>query len=548
MTDNTRTLMLEGTPVSPGLAEGPIHLQHTLLGPIDVPESIIQGNVEEEFSRLDAATVSISSDLLALATQVEKEFDARLSDVFEAHQLMVNDPALREELRKEIAENLISAGSAVKTVFLRWEKRFLLMESQIAQDKSADMHDISIRLRNALAGITIHPLDRIPHGCVLAISRLLPSDTVFLAGRSIAAVLMEHGSMASHAALFTREMGLPCISKIPGLMNSASDGALALVDADTGTVTIHPEKQQQAIFRKNVEDKERSYAYARERAAIPAITQDDIRISVLANVCCNEDTKKAMLNGAKGVGLYRMEQAYLGCAMPPSADELLNDMRWTLEAAKGRPVIVRLLDIGADKPLPFIRFLAESNPSLGRRGIRLLREYPELLKTHLRAVLELSREFDVRVLVPMVTMSDDIEIVKECLVQLGAELDISPLPKIGAMIETPAAALSARKLAPYADFLSFGTNDLTQYAFAADRENAAVEQYFDDASDVIFRLIQAVHEDVPNMPLSVCGELAGRPEHIPRLLQSGIRTLSVAPALIPMTKEAIRMSTCRKPA
>ena len=548
MTDNTRTLLLEGTRVSPGLAEGPIHLQRTLLGPIDVPESIIRGNVEEEFSRLDAATVSISNDLLALATRVEKEFDARLSDVFEAHQLMANDPSLREELRKEIAENLISAGSAVKTVFLRWEKRFLLMESQIAKDKSADMHDLSIRLRNALAGITVHPLDRIPHGCVLAISRLLPSDTVFLAAHSIAAVLMEHGSIASHAALFAREMGLPCISKIPDLLNSASDGALALVDADTGTVTIHPQKQQQEIFRKKVEDKERSYTYARERAAIPAITQDDIRISVLANVCCNEDTKKAMLNGAKGVGLYRMEQAYLGCAMPPSTDELLNEMRWTLEAAKGRPVIVRLLDIGADKPLPFIRFLTESNPSLGRRGIRLLREYPELLKTHLRAVLELSREFDVRVLVPMVTQSEDVEIVKECLVKLGAELDISPLPKIGAMIETPAAALSARKLAPYVDFMSFGTNDLTQYAFAADRENAAVEQYFDDASDVIFRLMQAVHEDVPDMPLSVCGELAGRPEHIPRLLQCGIRTLSVAPALIPMTKETIRKSTCSKPA
>jgi phosphoenolpyruvate-protein kinase (PTS system EI component) len=174
----------------------------------------------------------------------------------------------------------------------------------------------------------------------------------------------------------------------------------------------------------------------------------------------------------------------------------------------------------------------------------LLREYPELLKTHLRAVLELSREFDIRVLVPMVTLPEDVEIVKECLVQLGAELDISPLPRIGAMIETPAAALSARKLAPYVDFLSFGTNDLTQYAFAADRENAAVEQYFDDASDVIFRLMQATHEDVPDMPLSVCGELAGRTEHIPRLLQCGIRTLSVAPPLIPMIKEAIRKATC----
>jgi phosphoenolpyruvate-protein kinase (PTS system EI component) len=222
-------------------------------------------------------------------------------------------------------------------------------------------------------------------------------------------------------------------------------------------------------------------------------------------------------------------------------------MRQTLEAAKGRTVCVRLLDIGADKPLPFMRFLAETNPSLGRRGIRLLREYPELLKTHLRAVLELTKEFNVRVLVPMVTLPDDVAAVKEYLTQLGSELQMSSLPKLGAMIETPAAALSAREIAKHVDFLSFGTNDLTQYAFAACRENAAVERYFNDAADVIFRLLRMTHDDVPDVPLSVCGELAGRPEHIPRLLQCGIRTFSIAPPLVPIIKEAVRNSFCTAP-
>lgn len=548
MTDKSQTFMLKGVSVSPGLAAGDIHVHHTLLGPIDAPVSIVRGNVDEEFSRLDDATASISNDLLALATRVEQEIDTRLSLVFEAHQLIANDPALREEIRREIADNLISASSAVKTVFLRWEKRFLLMESQVARDKSDDIHDIAIRLRNALAGITVHPLDRIPAGCVLAVSRLLPSDTVFLASRPITAILLEHGSIASHAALFTREMGLPCISGLSNLLTTVPDGAPALVDADTGTITVNPGKQQIEVFRKQVAYKEDAFAYARDRATMPAITRDGITVSVLANVSCREDTDNAMSNGAKGVGLYRMEQSYLGCVVPPDADELLGEMRWTLEAAKGRSVCVRLLDIGADKPMPFIRFMVESNPSLGRRGIRLLREYPELLDAHVRAVLELSREFDVRILVPMVTVSGDMEVVRESLVRIGAELAISPLPKLGAMIETPAAALSARKLAPYVDFLSFGTNDLTQYAFAADRENAAVGQYFDDASDVIFRLMQATHDDVPGMPLSVCGELAGRLEYIPRLLQCGVRTLSVAPKLVPLVKEAIRNTSCRKPA
>lgn len=547
MSDPGIALILKGTSISPGLAEGLIHVHHNLLGPIDAPVGIEQHNVEEEFSRLDVATARISDDLVALAARVEKEVDSRLADVFEAHQHIVDDSSLREELRREIVDNLVSASSAVKAVFLRWEKRFLLMESQIARDKGDDIRDVSIRLRNALAGITVHPLDEIPEGSVLAISRLLPSDTIFLAGRSTSAVLLEYGSAGSHAALFVREMGLPCISGLPNLVTTVPDGALALVDADTGTVTIRPREKQQFLFRKKVADKEHAQRLARQHALGPAVTQDDVTISVLANVGCSDDTERAMVNGAEGIGLYRTERAYLGRVVPPNAEELLTEMRRTLAAARDRPVCVRLLDIGTDKPLPFMSFLAETNPALGRRGIRFLREYPELLKTNLRAVLELAREFDVRILIPMVTLPEDVVAVKETLTQLGSELRLSTLPKLGAMIETPAAALSAREIAKHVDFLSFGTNDLTQYAFAADRENAAVERYFNDAADVIFRLLRLTHDDVPDVPLSVCGELAGWPEHTARLLQCGIRTLSVAPPLIPPVKEAIRNSLCMTP-
>jgi phosphoenolpyruvate-protein kinase (PTS system EI component) len=435
----------------------------------------------------------------------------------------------------------------VKTVFLRWENRFLLMESQIARDKGDDMRDISRRLRHALAGITTHPLDEIPVGCVLVTSRLLPSDTVFLAGRSVSAVLLEYGSTGSHAALFAREMGLPCISGFPDLLTTVPDGALALVDADAGIVTIRPREKQIVIFKKKVVEKEHDYKLARSRARGPAVTKDGVTISVLANVGCSDDTEKAMLNGAEGVGLYRLEQAYLGRVEPPNSDELVNEMRQTLDAARGCAVYVRLLDIGSDKPLPFIGFLAESNPSLGRRGIRFLHEYPELLKTQLRAVLELAGDFDVRILVPMVTLPDDVSVVREQLIQLCSRLRISSPPKLGAMIETPAAALAAQEIVKHADFLSFGTNDLTQFVFAADRENAAVERYYRDSADVIFRLLRLTHDDVPEVPLSLCGELAGRPEHISRLLECGIRTFSVAAPLIPVIKETIRNTWCTEP-
>ena len=542
-TSNT-TQLIHGNPISSGLAEGILHVHRSLLGPIDAGlKDIAHYSAENELAQLDDATAKISDDLLALALRVEKEIDARLARVFEVHQLIVNDSSLREELRKEIVDNLVSASSAVKSVFLRWEKRFLLMESHVARNKSDDLRDVSIRLRNALAGITVHPLDEIPVGCVLAISRLLPSDTVFLFGRNTAAVLLEFGSTGSHAALFTREMNLPCISGIDSHSAALPDGAYALVDANAGMVTIRPRKKQVADFHKIISDKKVLDDLARTHALTPALTLNNVRINVYANVGCDEDTRRAMYNGAEGVGLYRMERVYLGSVVPPRADELLGEMRRTLEPAKGHIVCVRLLDIGGDKPMPFLKFMAETNPSLGRRGIRLLREYPDLLLTHLRAVLELAADFEVCVLVPLVTLPEDVALVKHHLAQIGSQRSMSSLPKIGAMMETPAAALSAREIARHADFLSFGTNDLTQYAFAADRENAAVESYFNDASDVIFRMLQIVHDDVPDMPLSICGELAGRPQYTSRLLHCGIRTFSVAPSLIPVIKEAIRNSS-----
>jgi phosphoenolpyruvate-protein kinase (PTS system EI component) len=254
------------------------------------------------------------------------------------------------------------------------------------------------------------------------------------------------------------------------------------------------------------------------------------------------DTQTAIDNGAEGVGLYRIERAYLGRQHPPGTKALLSEMQQTLEPAKGLPVVVRLLDVGADKPLPFLKQFAESNPSLGLRGIRFLEKYPELLQTQLAALLRLSADFDLHILVPMVTLPRDMEMVKNMLKQTAAKNGVSALPPLGAMIETPAAALSARAIMEHADFLSFGTNDLTQYLFAADRENAAVDDYFDDTNDVIFRLLKMVHDDVPNIPLSVCGELAGRSDFTARLLECGIATLSVAPPSIPEVKQAIRES------
>jgi phosphoenolpyruvate-protein kinase (PTS system EI component) len=278
----------------------------------------------------------------------------------------------------------------------------------------------------------------------------------------------------------------------------------------------------------------------------PCVTQEGIPISVLANVTCSKETERAVRCGADGIGLYPIERAYLAGISSPSSAELAREMRQTLKAAQGLPVCIRLLSFGTHKPLPFLRFVARSSPQLRKRGLHSLDDYPELLRTSLKAILELANDFDIRILIPGVTQLADVLVVQETLAELATEMQVSTLPRLGATIETAAAVYSAREISMQADFLNFGS-DLTQRSFSEDRDHAAVDRYFDDAADAIFRLLMITHSEVPDIPLSVAGRLPARPELVPRILQCGVRSLSVAPILVPMIKESIRNSWCTAP-
>jgi phosphoenolpyruvate-protein kinase (PTS system EI component) len=238
---------------------------------------------------------------------------------------------------------------------------------------------------------------------------------------------------------------------------------------------------------------------------------------------------------------------YLSRRRPPSEEELLVCLRNALEPLKDNPVTVRLLDAGGDKPLAFARFAAEPDPALGRRGVRLLLEYPELLNTQLRAILRLSRDRPVRILVPMVALAEEMLEVRRVLLAAARDLGAGGLPPLGAMIETPAAALSADQIAQHADFLSVGTNDLTQYTMAAGRENTLVSRYFVDDHPAVLRLLELVADAAGDLPLSLCGELAGRKRAIPRLVELGFRSLSVPPFLVPEVKAVVRSLRCGSP-
>jgi phosphoenolpyruvate-protein kinase (PTS system EI component) len=263
-------------------------------------------------------------------------------------------------------------------------------------------------------------------------------------------------------------------------------------------------------------------------------------VSVEANLGAHDDIELAIDNGADGVGLFRIEQLYLARAQPPSEDELFEELRAITAPLRGRPVTIRLLDVGADKPVAFLPFPVEPNPSLGRRGVRLLLEYPQLVRTQLTALFRLAQEQDVRILVPMVTLEEDIRVMRALFDTILETLPDAKRPPFGAMIETPAAALGVAVIARHVDFLSVGTNDLTQYTLAAGRDDPAVSHYYDDTHAAVLRLLAIAITDAPGVPIALCGELAGREETMPQLLRLGFRSLSMAPGLIPAAKELIR--------
>lgn len=263
----------------------------------------------------------------------------------------------------------------------------------------------------------------------------------------------------------------------------------------------------------------------------------------MANVGCGEDVVAAAENGADGVGLYRIEQFYLSRKTPPTVADLLAELRSALRPLQGKEITIRLLDLGADKPVPFVQFPSEDDPFLGRRGVRLLLAYPELLDTQLEALLEIAREYRIRILVPMVTVGDDMAQVRARLRNIAEVAGIPILPPLGAMIETPAAALCVEDIIQSSDFLSIGTNDLTQFTMAAGRENPLVNGYFMENHPAVLRLVQIVIDEAGETPVSVCGELAADASSIPILLKLGLRSLSVAPPIVPSVKQAIRMAS-----
>ena len=531
---------LKGTRISPGLASGTVWVAGDILDCSAEMHRIEPHQVDGEMERVRRAFVQVEAELEESARRVSEQIDTSLAEIFRAHRLMLESLLSSNEFEEELRRSLTSAAEAVKRVFRRWEAKFAAIPDETLRQRADDILDLARRVLRQLEGTDTFGLAAMPAGSVLVTQRLLPSDVVGLSPRIVQAIVVESLGQGSHAALLTREKGIPTLAGLPGLLSQIRRGDEALVDAFREALIISPNPNTRRDFDHRLEEYRASLLTCKWQCHRPAITRDGQKISVEANLAAHASAEAVVENGADGVGLFRIEQLYFARELPPSEEELFSELQRFLAPLREKPVTIRLLDIGGDKAIPSLRLSFESNPLLGRRGVRLLIDYPQLARTQLKSLLRLSQAQDIRILVPMVTLERDMQQMRELLVAVAHEMGIQKIPPLGAMIETPAAALTVGQIATHADFLSVGTNDLTQYTLVAGRDDATVSDYYEDTHPSMLRLLGIIIAEASGKPVAICGEMAGRPEVIPMLLEIGFRALSVSPPLIPTTKQLIR--------
>ena len=533
-------LSLKGIRISPGLASGTVWLAGDILDCSAEAQRIEAHQVDGEMARIRRAFAQVEAELEEASRRVGEQIDPSLGEIFRAHRLMLQSLLSSNEFESELRGSLNGAAEAVKSVFRKWEVKFAAIQDETLRQRADDILDLARRVLRHLEGADAFGLAAMPAGSVLVTQRLLPSDVVGFSPRDVKAIVVESLGQGSHAALLAREKSIPTLAGLPGLLSQIRRGDEVLVDAFREALIISPERETRRDFEQRLEQYRASLFVCRGECGKPAITRDGQAVSVEANLAAHAGSDMVMENGADGVGLLRIEELYFTRALPPSEEELFSELQRLVAPLREKPVTIRLLDVGGDKAIPSLRLPFESNTLLGKRGVRLLLAYPQLARIQIKTLLRLSQSQEIRILVPMVTLESDMQQIRELLVTVAREMAIENLPPLGAMIETPAAALTVGQIVKHADFLSVGTNDLTQYTMAAGRDNAAVSDYYAETHPSMLRLLGIIIGEAAGKPVSICGELAGREEVIPTLVEIGFRSLSISPPLIPATKQLIR--------
>lgn len=538
----------KGIPAAPGVAHGPLFSFHQ--GEVEVPRySVPPERREEEIARFEQGLMETRRQISAIRAEVEEKVGEEEASIFDAHQLVLEDRALIEDTIEEVVETGFNIEYCFQEVANRYIEAFAQIDDEYIKERVSDIRDVAKRLVCNLLGC-----DHKSHGKsgigehVLISHDLSPSETALLEIDEVMAIVTEVGSRTSHSVIMARSLNIPCVVGVHGLLEEADFGDHILVDGYSGHIYLNPgEETLERYGRLETEQRHIQERYLAE-VKEPCITRDSIEYNLLLNIEGVEDRTKMQESGAAGIGLYRTENLFLASTDFPSEDEQYTAYRELVECMRPHPVTIRTLDLGGDKnPHRSLTGYQEANPFMGFRGIRFCLEHPDLFKDQLRAILRASKFGPVKILYPMICSLNELKRANALLEEARKELEAKGVAmgediQKGAMIEVPSAAVITDLLADHCDFFSIGTNDLMQYLLAVDRINDRIAYLYEANQPAVVRTLNFIFQQgkMRNVPVSVCGELAGDPLYAPLLIGLGASDLSVSLGSLARIKYLIR--------
>lgn len=546
-------MKMHGIPASVGIAIGPVYIFKPAQIKLDVRKC---DNISLELNRLEDAITKAETELVVLQETVQARAGAQEAAIFEAHALMLADPSLRRASHNIISEKHLSAETAIFQAGEEFAQKLEKVPDELIRQRAIDIRDVVKRVVRILTGASDSAFTNLESPSVIFADDLTPSDTIQLDKALALGVYTRQGSRTSHAAILARSLGIPAVVGGELNLDVLQNGMVAILDGETGDILLQPDKEALASYQTKLQAQIKAQAENLLAAAEPAQTLDGIQVEIAANIGGVGGAQIAVSSGAEAVGLLRTEFLFLERSDMPDENEQFYAYCSILETLSPRPVILRTLDIGGDKQLPYFDLPEEANPFLGLRAVRLCFQTPELWIPQLCAALRAGHERQLRLMFPMIANLGELRrakaVVEECKVALRK--DGQPFAEnieIGIMVEIPSAALMADILAPEVDFFSIGTNDLSQYTFAADRMNPSVAEIANPLDPALLRLIKYTIDGAHSCGkwVGMCGELAGEPLAIPILLGLGLDEFSMNPRQIPEAKALIRqlsVKECKK--
>ena len=503
-----------------------------------------------EIQRLRDAFTDAINELTQFQAEQKTLEQRKIKDIFAVHLRFLHDRSLQKKIKDMVYSELVTAEYAVSTTLRDIASHFAKVRDTYISERAADVYDIKRRLLRHLLGKKREDVDHLTEEVAIVARELSPTQTAGFNKKFVKGIASDAGGRTSHAAIVARSLGIPAVVALEDLTETVSGGDTVIIDGNRGIVIINPDSEtirQYEQYSEEFTELEHRLDKIKQK---PAITRDGVKITLLGNIEFPGEAEMVLQKGGEGIGLYRTEFLYLNRPSEPTEEDHYQAYAETVSVFKHRPVIIRTVDLGADKYTQSKRFAPEPNPFLGLRSIRFCLQNLTMFKTQLRAILRVSVLGEVKIMFPLITNIQESMQAKMILRDVMEDLDEESIAynkdiQIGIMIETPSAALMASTLARDVNFFSIGTNDLIQYTLAVDRGNELVSTLYSSTDPAVLRLIRTVIQDAhkAQIDLSVCGEMASDPEYIMLLLGMGVRTLSLAPPMIPEIKQIIRSVT-----